>query len=103
MHRLAAGRVLIAARRLESPIFMKEEPMHKPLAHSLSRRTVLQGSMAAGLAGLFAQHASAQEATPETAENPISSSGDFAGLVDIGSGRKLYMECRGSGSPNRRP
>ncbi|MGI8477198.1 MAG: alpha/beta fold hydrolase [Thermomicrobiales bacterium] len=54
--------------------------------------------MAAGLAGLFAQHAGAQEATPETAESPISS-GDFAGLVDIGSGRKLYMECRGSGSP----
>ncbi|MEO8668070.1 MAG: alpha/beta hydrolase [Bauldia sp.] len=24
---------------------------------------------------------------------------DFAGLVDIGSGRKLYMECRGEGSP----
>ena len=23
----------------------------------------------------------------------------FAGLVDIGSGRKLYLECRGSGSP----
>ncbi len=24
---------------------------------------------------------------------------DFAGLVDIGGGRKIYMECRGSGSP----
>jgi hypothetical protein len=23
----------------------------------------------------------------------------FAGLVDIGSGRKMYLECRGSGSP----
>jgi pimeloyl-ACP methyl ester carboxylesterase len=26
-------------------------------------------------------------------------SGDFAGLVDIGGGRKMYLECRGSGSP----
>ena len=26
-------------------------------------------------------------------------SGDFARLVDIGSGRKMYLECRGTGSP----
>jgi pimeloyl-ACP methyl ester carboxylesterase len=26
-------------------------------------------------------------------------SGTFAGLVDIGSGRKMYLECRGTGSP----
>ena len=24
---------------------------------------------------------------------------DFAGLVDIGGGRKMYLECRGTGSP----
>ena len=26
-------------------------------------------------------------------------SGDFSGLVDIGAGRKMYLKCRGSGSP----
>jgi pimeloyl-ACP methyl ester carboxylesterase len=26
-------------------------------------------------------------------------SGDFAGLVDVGGGRKMYLECRGSVSP----
>ena len=26
-------------------------------------------------------------------------SGDFAGLVDIGAGRRMYLECRGTGSP----
>jgi hypothetical protein len=26
-------------------------------------------------------------------------SGDFAGLVDIGGRRKMYLECRGTGSP----
>jgi CubicO group peptidase (beta-lactamase class C family)/pimeloyl-ACP methyl ester carboxylesterase len=39
--------------------------------------------------------------TPErTSQNtaPLAS-GDFAGLVDIGAGRKMYLECRGSGSP----
>jgi pimeloyl-ACP methyl ester carboxylesterase len=25
--------------------------------------------------------------------------GDFAGLVDIGGGRQMYLECRGAGSP----
>jgi pimeloyl-ACP methyl ester carboxylesterase len=30
---------------------------------------------------------------------PTLASGDFAGLVEIGGGRKMYLECRGSGSP----
>jgi hypothetical protein len=25
--------------------------------------------------------------------------GDFAGLVDIGNGRKIFLECRGAGAP----
>jgi pimeloyl-ACP methyl ester carboxylesterase len=29
----------------------------------------------------------------------IDTSADFAGLVDIGGGRKMYLECRGRGSP----
>jgi hypothetical protein len=28
-----------------------------------------------------------------------NSAADFSGLVDIGGGRKIYMECRGKGSP----
>jgi len=30
---------------------------------------------------------------------PSAAADDFAGLVDIGGGRKMYLECRGSGSP----
>ena len=40
--------------------------------------------------------------TPEgTSESsaPGAASGNFAGLVDIGAGRKMYLECSGSGSP----
>jgi pimeloyl-ACP methyl ester carboxylesterase len=29
----------------------------------------------------------------------VAKSGDFTGLVDIGDGRKMYLECRGTGSP----
>jgi pimeloyl-ACP methyl ester carboxylesterase len=34
-----------------------------------------------------------------TAAAHAAGSGDFAGLVDIGGGRKMYLECRGTGSP----
>jgi pimeloyl-ACP methyl ester carboxylesterase len=39
----------------------------------------------------------AQSATPVAAVDPAS--GDFAGLVDIGGGRRLWLECRGQGGP----
>ena len=41
---------------------------------------------------------SARSATPSAA-SPVPASGDFDGLVDIGDGRRLYLTCRGSGSP----
>jgi pimeloyl-ACP methyl ester carboxylesterase len=37
----------------------------------------------------------AQSATPVA----VATNGDFAGLVDIGNGRRLYLECAGQGSP----
>jgi pimeloyl-ACP methyl ester carboxylesterase len=37
------------------------------------------------------------EATQDTAI--AESEADFAGLVDIGGGRQMYMECNGTGSP----
>lgn len=40
----------------------------------------------------------AQSATPATA-SPVAARGDFTGLVDIGDGRRLWLECRGAGSP----
>ena len=41
--------------------------------------------------------AMAQPTTP--AASPMATSGDFAGLVDIGGGRQMYLECRGEGDP----
>jgi pimeloyl-ACP methyl ester carboxylesterase len=40
----------------------------------------------------------AQVGTPVSG-SPVAGSGDFAGLVDLGEGRRLYLECRGEGSP----
>ena len=36
----------------------------------------------------------------QPAATHAAESGDFAGLVDVGSGRKMYLECRGTGSPS---
>jgi hypothetical protein len=33
------------------------------------------------------------------AAEPIATSGEFSGLIDISGGRKLYLECKGTGSP----
>ncbi|HEX4653165.1 MAG TPA: alpha/beta hydrolase [Candidatus Udaeobacter sp.] len=43
-----------------------------------------------------------REPTPDRPSENIalgSAAGNFAGLVDIGAGRKMYLECRGSDSP----
>jgi pimeloyl-ACP methyl ester carboxylesterase len=39
-----------------------------------------------------------QSATP-SASSPVAAVGDYSGLVDIGGGRRLYLECAGQGSP----
>jgi pimeloyl-ACP methyl ester carboxylesterase len=36
--------------------------------------------------------------TPQAAASGVATSGDFAGLVDIG-GHRLYLACKGSGTP----
>src|SRR5438034_1479793 len=47
--------------------------------------------------GTFKRESTAQP-TPQSSA-PVPASGDFAGPVEIGKGRKMYLECRGSGSP----
>ncbi len=47
--------------------------------------------------GTFKRQSAPQVAPQSSA--PVPTTGDFAGLVEIGDGRKMYLECRGSGSP----
>ena len=37
--------------------------------------------------------------SPTSGNSSVKPTSTFAGLVDIGSGRKMYLNCRGSGSP----
>jgi CubicO group peptidase (beta-lactamase class C family)/pimeloyl-ACP methyl ester carboxylesterase len=47
--------------------------------------------------GTFKRESAPQVAPQSSA--PVPTTGDFAGLVEIGDGRKMDLECRGSGSP----
>jgi hypothetical protein len=67
----------------------------------LMRATVLALALGAGL--LIAGCAgSATNSTDESADTTTAASApraDFSGLVGIGGGHKMYMTCRGTGSP----
>src|SRR5215217_3157203 len=43
--------------------------------------------------------AASPSASDHSAKGDSAKNKDFAGLVDIGGGRKMYMECRGTGYP----
>ena len=47
--------------------------------------------------GTFKRVSTPERTSQSTA--PEAASGNFAGLIDIGAGRKMYLECSGSGSP----
>jgi pimeloyl-ACP methyl ester carboxylesterase len=48
-----------------------------------------------------AQQKSQERAPQHMSQNngPVPASGNFVGLIDIGGGRKMHLECSGSGSP----
>ena len=47
--------------------------------------------------GTFKRVSTPERTSQSTASKPASD--NFAGLIDIGAGRKMYLECSGSGSP----
>jgi pimeloyl-ACP methyl ester carboxylesterase len=74
-----------------------------PLHHTLKRVCEVSSLRRMGL--LFVVCLLLAGCGPSTTSSTTSGDGSFrptrtfAGLVDIGSGRKMYLECRGSGSP----
>ena len=58
--------------------------------------TVLALALGAGLLIAGGAGATTNSVADKAASSP---SADFSGLVDIGGGRKIYMTCRGKGSP----
>ena len=57
--------------------------------------------VAAGCSGSSSSDTSTSSESDEATQAAAveEAEGDFAGLVDIGGGRQIYMECSGTGSP----
>ncbi len=56
--------------------------------------------VAAGCSGSSSDTSASSESSEAGQAAAVEESeGDFAGLVDIGGGRQIYMECRGKGGP----
>ncbi len=56
--------------------------------------------VAAGCSGSNYDTSASSQSSEATQDTAIAESdSDFAGLVDIGGGRQMYMECSGTGSP----
>ncbi len=63
--------------------------------HTSPRRPMLQVFALVITAGAFASLGTGHAAPPVVVAGQV----DFAGLVDIGGGRRLYLKCRGTGGP----
>jgi pimeloyl-ACP methyl ester carboxylesterase len=63
------------------------------------RRRLRTGAVALAVTVLVAGCAGAAKANSSAAPAPPAGPNDFAGSVDIGGGRTMYLECRGQGSP----
>jgi pimeloyl-ACP methyl ester carboxylesterase len=51
------------------------------------------------LAGVLVAGCGAAQTTAPVSKTSTPTSGDFAGLIDIGAGRTMHLECSGTGSP----
>jgi pimeloyl-ACP methyl ester carboxylesterase len=60
---------------------------------------LLAAIVAVVLSSSAATTLAASRSANTSAKGSIVKNKDFAGLVDIGGGRKMYMECHGKGSP----
>jgi pimeloyl-ACP methyl ester carboxylesterase len=55
--------------------------------------------LSAAATGLAASPSGSDSAKGTLGKGELGKNKDFSGLVDIGGGRKMYMECHGKGSP----
>ena len=60
---------------------------------------MLLATIAAVMLSAAATALAASPSANDSAKGNSAKNKDFAGLVDIGGGRKMYMECQGKGSP----
>src|SRR5215218_6885221 len=79
----------------------QEAPKVKGFSMRLMFATVLALALGAGLlvAGCAGSKTNSTDESADTTMAASATRADFSGMVDIDEGRKIYMSCRGTGSP----
>jgi pimeloyl-ACP methyl ester carboxylesterase len=62
-------------------------------------RRLVRATGSALLAGVLVAGCGTAETTAPVSDTSVPTSGDFAGLIDIGAERTMHLECSGTGSP----
>jgi len=104
-HRLCRSATLMDCRRdcFVGWVWVRRRVASLSAAHRVSRGVLIGGGLffsivlASSPGGLLAGCSGSRREGPPAAS--ATSGADFAGLVDIGGDRLLYLECRGTGSP----
>lgn len=73
--------------------------MHAPLRVALVSALCAAFCACGGGSGAAIVGGSSVPVAAQAAGVASANASDFAGLLDIGNGRRMYIECRGSGSP----
>jgi pimeloyl-ACP methyl ester carboxylesterase len=100
------ARITPVEERKNTVVFMKSRkpfgaptPLHDTLKRVFTKSCIRRLGLLF-VVGLLIAGCSPSTTSPSTSGNSSArSTRSFARLVDIGGGRKMYLECRGSGSP----
>ncbi len=100
------ARITPAEERKSTIVFMMRSkpfeaptPLHDALNRLFEESFIRRLGLLIVVGLLIAGCSPSTTSSPTSGNSSAKPASSFAGLVDIGGGRKMYLECRGSGSP----
>jgi hypothetical protein len=84
---------------MRSKPFEAPTPLHDALNRLFEERFLRRLGLLIVVGLLIAGCGPSTTSSPTSGNSSAKPARSFAGLVDIGGGRKMYLQCRGSGSP----
>jgi hypothetical protein len=100
------ARITPVEERKSTIMFMKRRkpleaptPLHDALNHVFEESFIRRLGLLIVVCLLIAGCGTSTTGSPTSGNSSAKPARSFAGLVDIGSGRKMYLECQGTGTP----
>jgi pimeloyl-ACP methyl ester carboxylesterase len=85
--------------KMRSKPFEAPKPLHDALNRLFEESFIRRLGLLIVVGLLIAGCSPSTASSPTSGNSSAKPASSFAGLVDIGRGRKMYLECRGTGSP----